>query len=84
MRQGNDIGTQYRSGIYFYNEEQKTRALKSRDKYQLALTESNLGNVTTEIQEAPEYYYAEEYHQQYLARNAGGYCGLGGTDVAYD
>ncbi|GMR17755.1 MAG: peptide-methionine (S)-S-oxide reductase MsrA [Gammaproteobacteria bacterium] len=84
MRQGNDVGTQYRSGIYFYNEEQKTRALESRDKYQLALAEANFGNVTTEIQEAPEYYYAEEYHQQYLARNPGGYCGLGGTDIAYD
>ena len=84
MRQGSDVGTQYRSGIYFYSEEQKTCALKSRDIYQLALAKANFGNVTTEIQEAPEYYYAEEYHQQYLARDPGGYCGLGGTDVAYD
>ncbi len=84
MRQGNDVGTQYRSGIYFYNEEQKMCALKSRDKYQLALSKANFENVTTEIQKVQEYYYAEEYHQQYLARNPGGYCGLGGTGIAYD
>src|ERR671919_335051 len=78
MRQGNDVGTQYRSAIYAYNEAQKVVAIASRDAYQKALSEAGYGPVTTEICEAPEFYYAEEYHQQYLAKNPGGYCGLGG------
>ena len=81
MRQGNDVGTQYRSGIYVYNEAQWTAAEASRDRYQLRLAENGLGDITTEIIEAPEFYYAEDYHQQYLAKNPGGYCGLGGTGV---
>jgi len=81
MRQGNDVGTQYRSGIYACNEAQKKAALTSRDAYQKALTQTGHGPITTEIVEAPEFYYAEEYHQQYLAKNPGGYCGLGGTGV---
>jgi peptide-methionine (S)-S-oxide reductase len=81
MRQGNDIGTQYRSGIYTYNDEQKRAALASRDSYQAALHEAGHPDITTEILDAPEFYYAEEYHQQYLAKNPGGYCGLGGTGV---
>lgn len=83
MRQGNDIGTQYRSGIYFYNEAQKISAFESRGKYQVALAKENFGTVTTEILEVPEYYYAEKYHQQYLAKNPGGYCGLGGTNIIF-
>jgi peptide-methionine (S)-S-oxide reductase len=82
MRQGNDVGTQYRSAIYVYNEAQKAAALASRDAYQKALTEAGYGPIMTEIREAPEFYYAEAYHQQYLAKNPGGYCGLGGTGVA--
>jgi peptide-methionine (S)-S-oxide reductase len=81
MRQGNDVGTQYRSGIYACNEAQKKAALASRDVYQKALTQVDHGSITTEIVEAPEFYYAEDYHQQYLAKNPGGYCGLGGTGV---
>jgi len=81
MRQGNDVGTQYRSGIYYFNEEQKYEAERSRDEYQQALDQANLGTITTEILQAPEFYYAEDYHQQYLAKNPGGYCGLGGTGV---
>jgi len=81
MRQGNDVGTQYRSGIYVYNEAQRTAAESTRDSYQLRLTENGLGDITAEIIEAPEFYYAEDYHQQYLAKNPGGYCGLGGTGV---
>jgi peptide-methionine (S)-S-oxide reductase len=82
MRQGNDVGTQYRSGIYTYSEEQKKLAEASRDAYQKALTEAGHNQeITTEIIDAPEFYYAEEYHQQYLAKNPGGYCGLGGTGV---
>lgn len=81
MRQGNDVGTQYRSGIYACNEAQKKAALISRDVYQKALSQAGHGPITTEIVEAPEFYYAEEYHQQYLAKNPGGYCGLGGTGV---
>jgi peptide-methionine (S)-S-oxide reductase len=84
MRQGNDVGTQYRSGIYVYNEVQLAAARASRDSYQGRLTGRGLGTITTEIIEAPEFYYAEDYHQQYLARNPGGYCGLGGTGVSYD
>ncbi|WP_315788179.1 peptide-methionine (S)-S-oxide reductase MsrA [Fischerella sp. JS2] len=82
MRQGNDVGTQYRSGIYVYSEEQKKLAEASRDTYQEALSKAGYGKITTEILNAPEFYYAEDYHQQYLAKNPGGYCGLGGTNVA--
>ena len=83
MGQGNDVGTQYRSGIYVYNDAQHAAAVVSRDRYQLRLLENNLGDISTEIIEAPEFYYAEDYHQQYLAKNPGGYCGLGGTGVNY-
>ncbi|HEV8345893.1 MAG TPA: peptide-methionine (S)-S-oxide reductase MsrA [Vicinamibacterales bacterium] len=82
MRQGNDVGTQYRSGIYYYDDEQRRAAERSRDAYQHRLTESGYGPITTEILPAPEFYYAEDYHQQYLAKNPDGYCGLGGTGVA--
>jgi peptide-methionine (S)-S-oxide reductase len=82
MRQGNDSGTQYRSGIYVYSEEQKKLAEASLEAYQEALKAAGYGKITTEILDAPEYYYAEDYHQQYLAKNPGGYCGLGGTNVS--
>jgi peptide-methionine (S)-S-oxide reductase len=82
MRQGNDAGTQYRSGIYGYSQNQKKLALASRDVYEQALNKAGYGQITTEILDAPEFYYAEGYHQQYLAKNPGGYCGLGGTNVA--
>ena len=82
MRQGNDAGTQYRSGIYAYSQNQKKLALASRDVYEQALNKAGYGQITTEILDAPEFYYAEGYHQQYLAKNPGGYCGLGGTNVA--
>jgi peptide-methionine (S)-S-oxide reductase len=82
MRQGNDIGTQYRSGIYAYSERQRELATASRDAYQERLTAAGYGTITTEILEAPEFYYAEPYHQQYLAKNPHGYCGLGGTGVS--
>ncbi|MTJ10578.1 peptide-methionine (S)-S-oxide reductase MsrA [Anabaena sp. UHCC 0204] len=82
MRQGNDSGTQYRSGIYVYSENQKQLAESSRNAYQSAISDAGYGKITTEILDAPEFYYAEEYHQQYLAKNPGGYCGLGGTNVA--
>ena len=81
MRQGNDAGTQYRSGIYAYSPEHKAAAEKSLTMYQEALTKAGHGTITTEILAAPEFYYAEDYHQQYLAKNPGGYCGLGGTNV---
>lgn len=81
MRQGNDIGTQYRSGIYTYDKEQQEQAESSRQLYQQALQDSGYRSVTTEIVEAPEFYFAEDYHQQYLAKNPRGYCGLGGTGV---
>ncbi|TRU22459.1 MAG: peptide-methionine (S)-S-oxide reductase MsrA [Microcystis aeruginosa Ma_SC_T_19800800_S464] len=81
MRQGNDTGTQYRSGIYTYSPQQKQLAEKSRSIYQDALNKAGHGQITTEIIDAPEFYYAEGYHQQYLAKNPGGYCGLGGTKV---
>lgn len=81
MRQGNDIGTQYRSGIYTYNPQQHAAALVSRDRYQKNLAAQGHGAITTEIVEAGEFYFAEDYHQQYLAKNPGGYCGLGGTGV---
>ena len=83
MRQGNDAGTQYRSGIYVYSDQQKQLAEASRDKYQQALKAAGYGAITSEIVDAPEFYYAEEYHQQYLAKNPGGYCGLGGTNVCF-
>ncbi len=82
MRQGNDVGTQYRSGIYYYSEAQKRAAEASRERYQRALEQAGYGAITTEILPAPELYYAEEYHQQYLAKNPNGYCGLGGTGVS--
>jgi len=82
MRQGNDVGTQYRSGIYYFNDAQREAAERSRDAYQIELEGSGYGRITTEIAPAPEFYYAEEYHQQYLAKNPGGYCGVGGTGVS--
>jgi peptide-methionine (S)-S-oxide reductase len=84
MRQGNDVGTQYRSGIYTCDDDQKAAALSSRDRFQQRLTVNGFGAISTEIIDAPVFYYAEDYHQQYLARNPGGYCGLGGTGVACD
>ena len=83
MRQGNDVGTQYRSAIYVYDAIQRAAALASRDAYQPALTTAGYGAITTEIADAPPFYYAEDYHQQYLAKNPGGYCGLGGVGVRY-
>ena len=83
MRQGNDVGTQYRSGIYTYDDSQRAAAEVSRAAFQQALTTAGRGAITTEIVPAPEFYYAEDYHQQYLAKNPGGYCGLGGCGVAY-
>ena len=82
MRQGNDTGTQYRSGIYYEGEEQRRAAEASRAAYQRQLTAAGYGAITTEILPAPEFYYAEDYHQQYLAKNPNGYCGLGGTGVS--
>ena len=82
MRQGNDAGTQYRSGIYVFNEAQKTAALDTQQSFQSRLTEAGFAAITTEVIDAPEFYYAEDYHQQYLAKNPGGYCGLGGTGVS--
>jgi peptide-methionine (S)-S-oxide reductase len=82
MRQGGDVGTQYRSAIYAYGPEQKGSAEASRDAYQKVLTSAGYGKITTEIQDAPEFYYAEDYHQQYLEKNPDGYCGLGGTGVS--
>jgi peptide-methionine (S)-S-oxide reductase len=82
MRQGNDVGTQYRSGIYVYSPTQRKLAEASREAYQKALTANGYGEITTEILDAPEFYYAEDYHQQYLAKNPNGYCGLGGTNVS--
>ncbi len=83
MQQGNDVGTQYRSGIYTYNEEQQTLAAESLAAYQAALRSAGMPPITTEVLPAPEFYFAEDYHQQYLAKNPGGYCGLGGTGVCY-
>jgi peptide-methionine (S)-S-oxide reductase len=82
MRQGNDVGTQYRSTIYVYGDAQRALAVASRDAYNTRLEQAGFGAITTEILDAPPFYYAEDYHQQYLARNPGGYCGLGGTGVA--
>ncbi|MFQ5981945.1 MAG: peptide-methionine (S)-S-oxide reductase MsrA [Woeseiaceae bacterium] len=81
MRQGNDIGTQYRSAIFTFSDDQASLARQSRNAYQAELTEAGYGRITTEIQGLDEFYYAEDYHQQYLAKNPGGYCGLGGTGV---
>lgn len=81
MRQGNDVGTQYRSGIYVCDAQQRALAERTRDAYQQALTTGGFGAITTEIVDAPTFYYAETYHQQYLARNPHGYCGLGGTGI---
>jgi peptide-methionine (S)-S-oxide reductase len=81
MRQGNDVGTQYRSGVYVYSPAQRRLAEASREAYQRVLTTAGHGGITTEILDAPELTYAEEYHQQYLAKNPLGYCGLGGTGV---
>lgn len=83
MRQGNDVGTQYRSAIYTYSEEQQLAAIASRQHYQTKLTAAGLGMITTEIMPAPVFYYAEDYHQQYLAKNPGGYCGLGGVGIVF-
>lgn len=82
MRQGNDTGTQYRSAIYWTTEAQRKAAETSRDAYQQVLQRSGFGPITTEVRQAPEYFYAEDYHQQYLAKNPNGYCGLGGTGVS--
>jgi peptide-methionine (S)-S-oxide reductase len=82
MRQGNDVGTQYRSGIYYYNDTQREAAERSREAYQAQLRNAGYERITTEIMAAGEFYYAEDYHQQYLAKNPGGYCGLGGTGVS--
>jgi peptide-methionine (S)-S-oxide reductase len=82
MRQGNDVGTQYRSGIYYENAAQQRAAGASRDAFQKQLTAAGYGAITTEIVPAPEFFYAEDYHQQYLAKNPDGYCGLGGTGVS--
>jgi peptide-methionine (S)-S-oxide reductase len=82
MRQGNDVGTQYRSGIYCFNDQQAQMAEASREAFQAKLTEAGYGPITTEIIGVPAFYYAEDYHQQYLGKNPNGYCGLGGTGVA--
>ena len=82
MRQGADVGTQYRSGIYYFDDEQREAAERTRDAYQEQLSQRGYGEITTEIVQAPEFYYAEDYHQQYLAKNPAGYCGLGGTGVS--
>jgi len=82
MRQGNDVGTQYRSGIYVHDEDQRRAAETSRDMYQKQLSAAGFGRITTEILDAPPFYFAEDYHQQYLAKNPGGYCGVGGVGVS--
>ncbi|MEE8057469.1 MAG: peptide-methionine (S)-S-oxide reductase MsrA [Pseudomonadales bacterium] len=82
MQQGNDRGTQYRSGIYFFGDKQQLAAEASQKDYQFALTDAGFDTISTEILPAPTFYYAEDYHQQYLAKNPGGYCGLGGTGVS--
>jgi peptide-methionine (S)-S-oxide reductase len=83
MRQGNDIGTQYRSAIYYTTEAQKTAAEEGKKRFQEALSKAHRAAITTEVRDAPEFYYAEEYHQQYLAKNPNGYCGLGGCGITY-
>jgi peptide-methionine (S)-S-oxide reductase len=82
MRQGNDVGTQYRSGVYYYDDAQRAAAERTRDEYQRALSTAGHGAITTEIVPAPAFYFAEDYHQQYLSKNPDGYCGLGGTGVS--
>src|SRR6202022_4108698 len=82
MRQGNDVGTQYRSGIYYEDEDQKRAAERTPDAFQTRLKAAGYGTITTEIVPAPDFFYAEDYHQQYLAKNPDGYCGLGGTGVS--
>ena len=82
MRQGNDSGTQYRSAIYWTTDEQRRQVEASREAFQKGLTQAGFGPITTEVRQAPEYYFAEDYHQQYLAKNPNGYCGLGGTGVS--
>jgi len=82
MRQGNDVGTQYRSAIFTFGDAQKDAAEASRAMFQAELTEAGYGEITTEIEAAPTFFYAEDYHQQYLAKNPNGYCGLGGTGVS--
>ena len=82
MRQGNDVGTQYRSAIYWHSDAQRAAAIASRDRYQERLRDAGYGDITTELAPAGPFYFAEDYHQQYLAKNPGGYCGLGGTGVA--
>jgi peptide-methionine (S)-S-oxide reductase len=82
MRQGNDTGSQYRSAIYTYGDAQAKAAAASKAAFQQSLQKAGFGPITTEIRPAPEFYYAEDYHQQYLAKNPGGYCGLGGTGVS--
>ena len=83
MRQGNDVGTQYRSAVYAFDPEQRQAAERSRQAYQLALTQAGRGRITTEIKDAPPFFYAEDYHQQYLAKNPNGYCGIGGCGVTF-
>jgi peptide-methionine (S)-S-oxide reductase len=83
MRQGADIGTQYRSGVYTFDDEQLDEAEQSRDRYQKQLAAQRFPKITTEILAAPPFYYAEDYHQQYLAKNPSGYCGIGGCGIAY-
>lgn len=82
MRQGNDVGTQYRSGIYVYDQAQRDQALATKAEYQKVLAKAGYGVITTEIIDAPAFYYAEDYHQQYLAKNPNGYCGLGGLGIS--
>jgi peptide-methionine (S)-S-oxide reductase len=82
MRQGNDVGTQYRSAVYASDDSQRAAAEASRDRYRAVLDRAGYGPITTEIADAPRFYYAEDYHQQYLAKNPGGYCGIGGTGVS--
>jgi peptide-methionine (S)-S-oxide reductase len=82
MRQGNDVGTTYRSALYWFDDQQRAAAEHSREAYQKVLTDAGMGEITTELREAPTFYYAEDYHQQYLAKNPMGYCGIGGTGVA--
>lgn len=84
MRQGNDIGTQYRSVIFYFNDSQRAQAEESRRRYNEALQRSGRGQITTEVQAAPTFYYAEDYHQQYLAKNPDGYCGIGGCGVPFE
>ena len=82
MRQGNDVGTQYRSAVYTYGEAQRRGAAAAKEAYQRELASAGFGAITTELAEAPEFFYAEDYHQQYLAKNPDGYCGIGGTGVS--